>query len=157
LSARLLLPAFEFLLSSPSLSFSLFTYLQPGGLRTETAQLSQQHRSQTSILQTSIFPSGVVPAYVSTEQHLHGVYNRGGASGRGHTREGTGDSRKKRQRQSHALHCQQTSRAQFPAGRFPAKFGCQPIKLELYRSRTPIPRNTNACTSGISGYIKGIQ
>ena len=41
--------------------------------------------------------------------------------------------------------------------RFPAKFGCQPIKLELYLQPTRIPRVTSACTSGISGYIKGVE
>jgi len=35
------------------------------------------------------------------------------------------------QRQSHAHHWQQVTRAPFPGGRFPAKFGCRPIKLEL--------------------------
>jgi len=40
-----------------------------------------------------------------------------------------GDSRKKRQRQKHAHLRQQFTRAEFPGGRFPAKFGCQPIKL----------------------------
>jgi len=44
---------------------------------------------------------------------------------------GIGDSRK-RQRQVHANHCQKLTRAQIPGGRFPAKFGYQPIKLELY-------------------------
>jgi len=40
--------------------------------------------------------------------------------------------KKKRQRQKHAHHWQQFTRAQFPGDRFPAKFGCQPIKLQLY-------------------------
>jgi len=39
---------------------------------------------------------------------------------------------KKRQRQSHTHHCQQFTRAEFPAGQLPAKFGWRPIKLELY-------------------------
>ena len=39
--------------------------------------------------------------------------------------------KKKRQRWKHAHHRQQFTRAQFPYCRFPAKFGCQPIKLEL--------------------------
>jgi len=42
-----------------------------------------------------------------------------------------GDSRK-RQRQKHVHHWQKLTRAQIPGGRFPAKFGYQPIKLELY-------------------------
>ena len=48
---------------------------------------------------------------------------------------GIGDSKtkkKKRQRQNHAHHCQELTRARFPANPFPAKFGCQPIKLELH-------------------------
>ena len=70
--------------------------------------------------------------YVSTEQH--GVKNdRGSASGRGPT---GGDQRlwrlKKNDRDKHVQHQQQLTHAQFPGGRFPAKFGCQPIKLELY-------------------------
>jgi len=102
------------------------------------AQLSQQHRSQTPRLQNFNIPKrhgAWAPAYVSTEQHLHGVnYNRGSSSGREPT---GGDQRhwrlkKKRQRQNHAHHRQLFTRAQFPGGRFPAKFGSQPIKLELY-------------------------
>ena len=54
---------------------------------------------------------------------------------------GIGDSRKKRQRQNHAHHRQQFTRAQFPGGRFPAKFGCQPIKLELYPLAHTYPAN----------------
>ena len=52
---------------------------------------------------------------------------------------GIGDS--KRQRRKHADHCQQFTRAQFPADRFPAKFGCQPIKLELYPLAHTHPAN----------------
>jgi len=76
------------------------------------AQPPQQHRSQTPSLQNFNIPKrrgAWAPAYVTTEQHLHGVnYNRGSASGRGPTR---GDQRhwrlkkkKKRQRQKHAHH-----------------------------------------------------
>jgi len=39
--------------------------------------------------------------------------------------------KKKRQRRKHAHHRQQFTRAQFPDGQFPPKFGCQPIKLEV--------------------------
>jgi len=39
---------------------------------------------------------------------------------------------KKRQRQKHVHHWQKFTRAKIPGGRFPAKCGCQPIKLELY-------------------------
>jgi len=70
-----------------------------------------------------------------------------------------GDSRKekKRQRQKHAHHWQQLTRAPFPGGRFPAKFWFQPIKLEINRLCTRLPRITCACTSGPSGYIKGVE
>jgi len=86
------------------------------------------------------------PAYlrVYTEQHLYGDnYNRGSASGRGPT---GGDKRhwrlkKKRQRQKHAHYWQQFTRAQFPGGRFPAKFGCRPIKLEIYLLAHTHPAN----------------
>jgi len=39
---------------------------------------------------------------------------------------------KKRQRQNHAHHWQQFTRAQFSGGLLPVKFGRQPIKLELH-------------------------
>jgi len=121
------LPAF--LLSSHSLSFSPFshfTHLHPEGLRNgmeSQAQQSRQRRSYTQSLLNFNIPKrrGTwAPAYVSTEQHLHGVnYNRSreNASGRGPT---GGDQRhwrlkKKRQRQNHAQHLQQFTRAQFPS------------------------------------------
>ena len=37
------------------------------------------------------------------------------------------------------------------------KFGCQPIKLELYPLSTRTPGIMYACTSGISGYIKRVE
>ena len=149
----LLLPAF--LLSSLSLSFSPFSHFnhpQPEGLRKEMesqAQPSQQHRSQTPSLQNFNSPKrrgAWAPAYlrVYTEKHLYGDnYNRGSASGRGPT---GGDQRhwrlkKKRQRQKHAHYWQQFTRAQFPGGRFPAKFGCRPIKLEIYLLAHTHPAN----------------
>ena len=67
------------------------------------------------------------------------------------------DSRKKRQRQKHAHNWQPFTRAQFPGGRFPAKFRYQPIKLHLHPLSTRIPRIICACTSGLSGYIKRVQ
>jgi len=48
------------------------------------AQLSQQHRPQPSNFKIPKRRGAWTPAYVSTEQQLHGVnYNRGSASGRG--------------------------------------------------------------------------
>ena len=84
------------------------------------------------------------PAYVSTEQHLHGFNDNRGSAGRGPT---GGDQRqwrfkkKKRQRQNHAHHWQQFTRAQLPGGQFPVKFVCQPIKLELYPPPHAYPAN----------------
>jgi len=49
--------------------------------------------------------------------------------------------KKKRQRQNHTPHWQHLTRAQFPGCRFPAKFGCQPIKLQLYPHAHTYPAN----------------
>jgi len=102
------------------------------------AQLLQQHRSQTpEAFKTSIIPNGRgawAPACVSTEQHLHGTTTTEEAQvaeGLPEETNGIGNSNQKRQRQNHAHHCQLFTRAQFPGGRFPAKFGFQPIKLKL--------------------------
>ena len=108
------------------------------------AQLSQQHRSQTASLQNFKTPKrrgAWAPAYVSTKQDLHGVnYNRG--SRRPTRRRPTPlETQEKRQRPKHADYWQQFTRAQFPGGRFPAKFGCQPIKLELYPIVHTYPAN----------------
>ena len=93
------------------------------------AQLSPQHRSQTPILQN--FNTRKAAWCLGTSLR---VYKRGDVSGREPT---GGDQRHwrlntKRQRQKHVHHWQQFTRAFFPGGRFPAKFGYQPIELELY-------------------------
>jgi len=55
---------------------------------------------------------------------------------------GIGNSRKKkRQRQKHAHNWQGFTRAEFPGGWFPAKFGCQPIKSEKYLLAHAYPAN----------------
>jgi len=73
------------------------------------------------------------PAYVSTKQHLHGVNYSTAREQMAYRRRSTAlEIHEKRQRQKHADHGQQFTRAQFLGGRFPAKFRCQPIKLELY-------------------------
>ena len=54
---------------------------------------------------------------------------------------GIENSRKKRQRQKHAQHRQQLTRAHSPGGRSPAKFGCQPIKLEQCKLAHMYPAN----------------
>ena len=51
------------------------------------------------------------------------------------------ETQEKRQRQKHARNWQQFTPAQFPGGRFPAKFGCQPIKLEQYPLAHTYPAN----------------
>ena len=90
---------------------------------------------------------------MSTEQYLESTPTEGVPVAEGlHVPEETNgieDSKKKkekktnkkRQRQSHAHHCQQFTRAQLPGNRFPAKFGSQPIKLELYPQAHTYPAN----------------
>jgi len=81
------LPPFLSPHSPSSLTFNQRDYEQK--IMVSQVQLSQQHHSQTPILQTFNTPkrrSAWAPAYVSTEQQLHVVnYNRGSASGRGPT------------------------------------------------------------------------
>ena len=119
------------------------------------SQAKQQHQHHFSIIcqnstprstsgpQNSLFPSSMAPghhAYVSTQQHLHGLnYNRGSASGRGPI--GGHWRLNKRQRQKHVQHWQHFTRAHSPGGRSPAKFGFQPIKLQLYPLAHTYPAN----------------
>ena len=49
--------------------------------------------------------------------------------------------KKKRQRQKHVHHWQKLMRAEFPGSQFPAKFGYQPIKLQLYPLAHMYPTN----------------
>ena len=159
------LPSF---LASLSFSpFSHFNHIPTEGLRTEMvsqAQPSQQHRSQTPILQnfnTLKRRCAWAPAYVSSEQHLHGVNYNGpeGApvvEGLPEETNGIGDSRK-RQRQKHVRHWQQFTRAHFPGGRVPAKFGCQPIKLELCPLVHAYSANYMRVHLRISVYIKRVE
>ena len=84
------------------------------------------------------------PAYVSTEQHYYmksTVITTEGAPVPEGVPEEANAITKKRQRQNHAHHWHQVTRALFPGGRFPAKFGCQPIKLELYLLVHTYPAN----------------
>ena len=146
----------------PSLSpHSHFNYLQPDGI---LAMLSQAQRSVTSSWSNRLsqMPSLQnlcrVVSTSFTHQHLHVVnYNRGSASGRGPTGGGQrlGDSRKKRQRWKHAHHWQQLTRAQFPGGRIPAKFGCQPIKFQLYPLTHAHPANYVRVHLRLLGVYKG--
>ena len=148
----ILLPAF--LLSSPSLSFFLFsnfTHLQPEGLRSlklncHSNIVPRRQAFKTSCLGTSLRVYRTELAWSQQqerERQWQTAYRR---------RPTALETQEKRQRRKHADHCQQFTRAQFPADRFPAKFGCQPIKLELY----PLA-HTHPCTLGISGYIKRVE
>ena len=130
------LPSF---FSSPSLSFSAFshfTHLQPDGLLTEMesqAQLLQQHppSSLSGAKPSNLFPSGehgrclclpnsIRVDYKQREHQWHRAHQHWKLK------------KEKRQRRKHAPHGQQFRRAQLPECRFPAKFGYQPIKLEIY-------------------------
>jgi len=51
------------------------------------------------------------------------------------------EKQEKRPRRKHAHDWQQHTRARFPGGRLPAKFGCQPIKLERYPLEHTHPAN----------------
>ena len=68
---------------------------------------------------------------------------------------GIGDSRQKRQRQKHAHHWRQFTRAQSPGVPFPAKFGCQPIKFELHPIAHTYPANYVRVHFWVSGGDKG--
>jgi len=106
----------------------------------------------------TVFPSGLGTSLRVTEQQLHGVnYNRGSASSKGPTGGGQRHWRlkkKKRQRHRHAHHWQQLTRAQFPGGQFPAKFGCPPIKLEPYPLVHTYPANYVRVHSRLLGVYK---
>ena len=67
-----------------------------------------------------------------TKRHWQRIYGR---------RPTAMETQEKRQRQKHTHHWQQLTRAQFASGRFPAKFGCQPIKLGLYPLAHTYPAN----------------
>jgi len=75
---------------------------------------------------------------LGTSQRLYGTALHGGVNykhqwQRAYRRRPTPlETQEKRQRQKHAHHRKQFTHAQFHGGRFPAKFGCQPIKFELY-------------------------
>ena len=128
--------------SSPSLS--LHSPSTEWTILTETesqAQLSQQQLlAKTSLPDAK--PSQLIPGVVSGSQPTrlsHSICMASTTTEGAPVEEGlpeeaneVGDSRKNRQRQNHVHHWQQFTRAQFPGRRFPAKFGYQPIKLELY-------------------------
>ena len=85
--------------------------------------------------------------------------NGGRVSGRGPT--GAGQRywrlKTKRQRQNHAHHCQQLTRAQFQTVDSRQKLDANQSNQIYVRLRTRIPRITYACTSALSGYIKRVE
>ena len=128
LAGQTLLPASFF--SSPS-PFSHSTHLQPDGLQVSSSNdtarniLLAKPRSQTPSFSQAVWCPGEQP-YVSTWSQIQ---QRERQWQRAYS---IGNSRKKRQRQKHAHHQQQLTRAPSPGGQFPAKFRFQPIKLDLY-------------------------
>ena len=124
-------PAFLLFLSLPSPSCR--SHPQPDGLLTEN-----ESQAQTPSLQNLRIPKrrGVwAPACTSTEQHVQLQQQRERQWQKAYPRRQTAlktQEKKKRQRQKHAHRWQQLTRAQFPGGRIPAKFGFQPIKFEFY-------------------------
>ena len=134
------------------------------------AQLSRHNillaRSQTP-KHSELIPKrrGVwAPTYVSTEQHYmpESTTTEGAPVARGPIAEeanAIGDSRKKkkRQRQKHTHPWLQLTRAQFQAVDSRQNLDANQSSLIYSCSRTRIPPITCACTSGISGYIKGVE
>ena len=126
-------------LSSPSLSFSPFihfTHLQPDGLLTEKeyqAKFSQQRRPPCRVprllkawcldTRLRVYANRIRSQVQQGERQRRRAYRR---------RPTELETQEKRQRRKHAPHGQQFRRAQLPECRFPAKFGYQPIKLEIY-------------------------
>ena len=139
--ARLLLPAFfphppSLSPHSPtSLTFNQRDYEQKWSIKLNCHSNSSPRRQS---FKTSTFPTSVMPGHRPTcppsRICMESTTKEGAPVAEGLQEEtnGIGDSRKERQRQNHAHHWQQLTRAQLPGGWFPAKFGCQPIKLELY-------------------------
>ena len=108
----------------------------------------------------NLFPRGVVSGHQSTcLQNSNYIERRERQLQRAHRRlrEAMTLEKKKRQRQSHTHHCQQFTRAEFPAGQLPAKFGRRPIKLELYPLVHTYPANYVRVHFRISGYIKRVE
>ena len=103
-------------------------------ISSSTLQQRPSHppRSQTPCLQNFDFSAGGEPAYVSTNSIRRQPQQREHQWQRTYRRRpATLDTQENRQRQKHAHDWQQLTRAEFPGGRFPAKFGYQPIKSEL--------------------------
>ena len=136
--ARLLLAAFLPFLSLCFSPFSHFTHLQPDGLLMDVesqVQLSDLVKSSLTDAKSlqNIFSSGNSLLIYRTAFAWSQLQYRKRQWQRAYrSRPPALETQAKRQRQKHAQHWQLLTRAQFPGGRFPAKFGCQPIKLELY-------------------------
>ena len=143
--------------SPTSLTFNHRDYEKKGSLK-PNCQSDIAPRRQA--FKTSIFSSGVVPGHQPTS-----IPNRitcrcqlqaPMAEGLPEEANAIGDSRKTTETETHSP--QATVYAcSFPGGRLPAKFGIQPIKLELYLL-------LHACTAKYvrvhlrhSGYIKRVE
>ena len=148
--------------------FQLSRQHAPGSLPTVMLWLASNchalARSQTQAFRThsqAAWCPGTNLRVYRTALHAGVNYNRGSTSGRGpYTGGGQRHWRLKKKKTTETeAHSQLVTAyaCTVPGCGFPAKFGCQPIKLELYLPRTRIPPITCACNSGISGYIKGVE
>ena len=101
-------------------------------------------------------------SYVSTEQHLHAIEStttEGApvAEGLPEKANAIGDTREN-DRDRNTLTTGNSLRVHSLSGKnFPAIFGCQPIKLELYPLMHAYPANYLRVHLGISGYIKRVK
>ena len=111
----------------------------------------------------NLFPSGVVSGYQPTcllNRICMESTTTGGspvADSQPEEANSIGNSRKKRQRRKHAQHWQQFTRAQFQAVDSRQNLDSNQSNQSYIRSSTRTPRTMYACTSGISGYIKGVE
>ena len=132
-------------------------------------QLSRQH-SPGSLPKTQAFRTHSQAAWClgtnlrvyRTALHAGVNYNRGCTSGRGPIAEDAnaiGDARgkKKRQRQKHTHHWLQFTRAQSKRS-IPGKIWMPTNQIRAIVARHTYTANyVRACTSDISGYIKGVE
>jgi len=112
------------------------------GTTESQAQLSQKHRSQTPSLTKLQYSQAAWFLGSRTAFAWSQLQQRERQWQRAYRRRPTAlETQEKRQRQKHAHGWQHFTRAQFQGGQFPAKFGCQPIKLELYPLAHTYPAN----------------
>ena len=128
------LPAF--LPFPPSLSFSPFTHfthLQADRLATEMDSQAQQQppcRVPRLLKRRGVWAPDRLRVY---EQHSESSTTRGAPVSDGLPKEAKsiGDPRKTTETETRTS-WETVDACKFPGSKFPAKFGCQPIKLELY-------------------------